>query len=321
MNWLPGIALEDAIVALVGMAALACLIALWQAMVVRDPLAARLRELGARRAELRSARLHSNPRAALIDRAGLMRKVVIKLNLLRGAEARKAGDKLAQAGMRGPEVLVAYMFMRLAMPFAFGGFALLTIEWLQLAQLPEAARLPAVLVATLLGAVAPGFYLSNRAAKRRVAMLKALPDGLDLLVICAEAGLSLDAALTRVARELGRSSAELADELGLTAVELGFLPDRRQALDNLNRRTGLPALRGLVNTLQQTEKYGTPLAQSLRVLSAEFRDQRMMRAEEKAARLPAIMTVPMIIFILPALFVVLIGPAIIKTIDGLRGLH
>ena len=249
------------------------------------------------------------------------RTVVQKMNLLRGAGAQKAGDKLAQAGLRGAEVLVAYMFLRLALPFGFGALALLTIEWLQLVQLPEAARLPAVLTTTLLGALAPGVYLSNRATKRRVAMLKALPDGLDLLVICAEAGLSLDAALTRVARELGRASAELADELGLTAVELGFLPERRQALDNLNRRTALPALRGLVNTLQQTEKYGTPLAQSLRVLSAEFRDQRMMRAEEKAARLPAIMTVPMIVFILPALFVVLIGPAIIKTIDGLRGLH
>ena len=131
-------------------------------------------------------------------------------------------------------------------------------------------------------------------------------------MICAEAGLSLDAAVTRVARELALSCPDLADELGLTAVELGFLPNRRQALMNLTKRTDLPPIRGVVNTLVQTERYGTPLAHSLRVLSAEFREERMMKAEEKAARLPAVLTVPMILFILPTLFIVLIGPAIIQ---------
>jgi len=125
--------------------------------------------------------------------------------------------------------------------------------------------------------------------------------------------------LTRVSRELGKSFPDIADEIGLTALELGLLPERRQALENLNRRTDLPGIRGVVNTLLQTEKYGTPLAQSLRVLSAEFRNERMMRAEEKAARLPATMTVPMIIFILPPLFVVLIGPAVVRVIDMMKG--
>jgi tight adherence protein C len=143
-------------------------------------------------------------------------------------------------------------------------------------------------------------------------VLGGLPDALDLFVICTEAGLSLDAAVTRVGREIGGSCPELADELGLTAIELGFLPDRRDALLNLARRVAAPQVRGLVNTLVQTEKYGTPLAQSLRVLAAEFRDTRMMKAEEKAARLPAILTVPMIAFILPPLFVVLLGPAIVQ---------
>jgi tight adherence protein C len=145
-----------------------------------------------------------------------------------------------------------------------------------------------------------------------------LPDGLDLLVICAEAGLSLDAALNRVSRELGLSSPDLADELGLTAVELGFLPNRRQALMNLTKRTNLPPIRGVVNTLVQTERYGTPLAHSLRVLSAEFREERMLKAEEKAAKLPATLTVPMILFILPTLFCVLIGPAIIQVLDATK---
>jgi tight adherence protein C len=136
-------------------------------------------------------------------------------------------------------------------------------------------------------------------------------------VICAESGLSLDAALDRVANEIGGASSELAEELSLTSIELGFLPERRHALLNLNRRTNLPSIRGVVNTLMQTEKYGTPLSQSLRVLANEFRDQRLLKAEEKAARLPATLTVPMIVFILPVLFIVLIGPAVLKVMDTL----
>jgi tight adherence protein C len=137
------------------------------------------------------------------------------------------------------------------------------------------------------------------------------------LVICAEAGLSLEAALTRVSQEMARACPEVADELGLTAIELGFLPERSKALENLAKRVQLPSFRGVVNTLTQTEKYGTPLSQSLRVLSNEFRSERMLKAEEKAARLPAVLTVPMIIFILPPLMIVLLGPAILRTIDAL----
>ena len=156
---------------------------------------------------------------------------------------------------------------------------------------------------------APDLALKNRIDKRTAAIRKGLPDALDLMVICAEAGLTVDAAFARVARELRRAYPELGDEFQLTSVELGFLTDRRQALENLSTRVNLDALRGVVTTMIQTEKYGTPLASSLRVLSAEFRNERMMRAEEKAARLPAIMTVPLILFILPTLFVVILGPA------------
>jgi tight adherence protein C len=134
-------------------------------------------------------------------------------------------------------------------------------------------------------------------------------------VICAEAGLSLDATLIRVSRELEGTWPELAEEFGITAAELTFLPDRRQAFENLANRTDMNSIRGVVNTLTQTAKFGTPLAQSLRVLAAEFRDARMFRAEEKAARLPALMTVPMILFILPTLFIVLLGPAGINIVD------
>jgi tight adherence protein C len=140
------------------------------------------------------------------------------------------------------------------------------------------------------------------------------------MVICTEAGLSLDATLTRVSREMMSSSPELADELSLTGLELGFLPERRVALDNLTQRTELQMIRSLVNTLIQAERYGTPLSQSLRVMSSESREERMLNAEAKAARLPAMMTVPMILFILPPLFIVLLGPAIVNTIDALSGM-
>jgi tight adherence protein C len=161
----------------------------------------------------------------------------------------------------------------------------------------------------------PDLWLKNAIQKREDIMRKSLPDALDLLVICAEAGLGLDAALDRVGGEITQSQPVLAEEIGITAVELGFLPDRRTALNGFAERVQLPSVRALINTLVQTEKYGTPLAQALRVLSAELREERMMRAEEKAAKLPATLTVPMIMFILPTLFIVLIGPAIIQVFD------
>ena len=169
----------------------------------------------------------------------------------------------------------------------------------------------------ILGAFAPDIFVKNVMQRRLKIIQKSLPDAYDLLVICAEAGLSIDSALQRVAQEMSQGAPEIADELSLTAIELSFLPDRAKALNNLTERVPLPGVRGVVNTLMQTERYGTPLAQSLRVLSAELRNERMMKAEEKAARLPAIMTVPMVVFILPPLMMVLLGPAGIKTVDAL----
>jgi len=171
----------------------------------------------------------------------------------------------------------------------------------------------------LIGFKLPDLYVANTKSKRTEAIRKSLPDALDLLVVCAEAGLTLDSALNRVAKETGRAAPELADEFSLTAIELGFLPERRQALINLSERVDLPALRGVVTTLIQSERYGTPLATSLRVLSSEFRNERLMAAEEKAARLPATLTVPLILFILPSLFVVLLGPAACKVADDFIG--
>jgi tight adherence protein C len=196
------------------------------------------------------------------------------------------------------------------LPVVLGIGAMLLLYVFDFAPDWSALRRYMTLAGTVVGAYkAPDVWLKNKVNKRSAAIRKGLPDALDLMVICAEAGLTVDAAFGRVAKELGKAYPELGDEWGLTAIELGFLAERRQAFQNLADRVDLEAVRGVVTTMIQTEKYGTPLASALRVLSAEFRHQRMMRAEEKAARLPAIMTVPLILFILPTLFVVILGPA------------
>ena len=180
-------------------------------------------------------------------------------------------------------------------------------------------RLGALSIAVFIGYKGPELYIANKAKKRTDAIRKGLPDALDLLVICAEAGLTIDSAFTRVAKELGRAYPELGDEFLLTSIELSFLNNRKMAFDNLAYRVDLEAVQGVVTTMIQTERYGTPLASALRVLSAEFRNERMMRAEEKAARLPAIMTVPLILFILPTLFIVILGPAGCSIADAFSG--
>jgi len=199
---------------------------------------------------------------------------------------------------------------------AFGVIVVFLLYGLNLYDLSPPVKLGAALLSVILGAYLPDVVVKNTTQKRQDLIRKSLPDALDLMVICAEAGLSLDATLNRVSTEMELACAELADELSLTGLELGFLPDRRKALQNLAVRIDLPVVRGVVNTLLQAEKYGTPLAQSLRIMSGESRNERIMKAEEKAARLPALLTVPMIVFTLPPLLVVLIGRAILNTMDA-----
>ena len=166
-----------------------------------------------------------------------------------------------------------------------------------------------------IGLKLPAWIVRRARKKRYLAVQRALSDTLDLMTICAEAGLTLGTALTRVSKELSLPYPEMAEELSITSMELSFLPERNKALINLASRVKLPEVRGITSVLIQTEKYGTPIAQALRVLSAEFREARMLRAENKAARLPAMMTVPMIIFILPTLFVIIIAPAAVKIMN------
>lgn len=294
--------------------------AVWYALLEKHPMERRARMLTARRDELRGQLLKDRgPRKRQAESLGLMRQVVAALKLLQTQQTDKLHDHLAQAGLRSRDAVIVFLFFKVAMPVLLAAVTFMLVYLLELGDLSTGMRLLAVLGGAGLGFFVPGLYVSNLIKKRQLALGKALPDGLDLLVICAESGLSLDAALDRVANEIGEANAALAEELSLTSIELGFLPDRRQALLNLNRRTNLPSIRGVVNTLLQTEKYGTPLSQSLRVLANEFRDQRLLKAEEKAARLPATLTVPMIVFILPVLFIVLVGPAVIKVMDSLGG--
>ncbi len=315
-DWLPsGMGLDDAIVLLATLAVLVTVLALWQVMRPNTSFERRLQQIVEGKERLRQNLLTTRRGRPRLTPAGLMRQAVTRLNLLRSRHASEARGRLARAGFRSQDAMVAYLFAQVSLPCLFGIAALAETHGLHLLPLPPQFGFVPAMAAVLFGFYAPKIYLRNVADKRAKQLQRALPDGLDLMVICAEAGLSLDATLGRVSRELSNTWPELAEELGITAAELTFLPERRSAFENLNTRTDSDGIRGVVNTLTQTAKFGTPLAQSLRVLAAEMREARMTRAEEKAARLPAMLTVPMIIFILPTLFIVLLGPAAINIMD------
>jgi tight adherence protein C len=218
---------------------------------------------------------------------------------------------LEWAGWRGSEAQGLALAILLLTPLAAALLAALVLPVL----LPQFAPLRAAVLGLGLGMAMPVLFLRQRIAARRAAIAEAFPDFLDLLVICVEAGISLDAALRRVAEVLAPASPALADEIGLAAIELGFLPNRADAFANLARRVPLAEVRGLVALFQQTERYGTPLAAALRVQAAEGRNAALVRVEERMARLPALLTVPMILFILPPLFIVLVGPVAIRLLD------
>jgi tight adherence protein C len=315
-DWLPpGVRLEDVIVVFSALAMLATVAAIWHALRPDSPFERRLDEIVQRKETLRQSVLATRRSPHRRSPVGLMREAVTRLNLLRSRHAGQARKMLVRAGFRSQDAMVRFLFAQITLPFAFGMLMAADTHIVEALPLPpQFGFLPAV-AAVVFGFYAPKIYVKNLANKRAKQIQKALPDGLDLMVICAEAGLSLDATLVRVSRELGNTWPELAEEFAITAAELTFLPERRMAFDNLNARTESDGIRGVVNTLQQTAKFGTPLAQSLRVLASEMRTARMTRAEEKAARLPALLTVPMMIFILPTLFIVLLGPAIINVID------
>jgi tight adherence protein C len=320
IDWLPyWLSADDLIGGLAALAVLVALIAVYNALRSHNPFERRFAQIAQRKETLRRVAVDSSRRRPRLEAAGLMSEAVTRLNLLRSHHGTAARALLARAGLRTSDAMVRYLFARACMPLVFASAMIADSYGAHLLPVPPNFRWAAALGAAMLGFFAPGTFVKNLVTKRAKQLTLGLPDALDLMVICAEAGLSLDASLTRVSRELEPTWPEISEELGITAAELTFLPERRQAFENLNGRTNLASIRGVVNTLLQTAKFGTPLAQSLRVLAAEYRDERIVRAEEKAARLPAMLTVPMILFILPTLFIVLLGPATLNIMDTFSG--
>jgi tight adherence protein C len=241
-----------------------------------------------------------------------MRQVVTQFKLGDWLGSDTAKSKLTMAGYRGQSAEIGFLFFRLVTPIAFCLTAGFYVFVLDAVQQPFFIRLGIVVFAVYLGVKAPEIFLSNVIKKRQESIRQAWPDALDLLLICVESGMSIEAAFRRVSEEVGTQSVALAEELTLTTAELSYLPDRRQAYENLSGRTGLDAVKSVATALIQAERYGTPLGQALRTLAQESRDIRMNQAEQKAAALPPKLTVPMILFFLPALFVVILTPALIQ---------
>jgi tight adherence protein C len=238
--------------------------------------------------------------------------VVDNFNLNKWFGQEEARLKLVQAGYRGHAPYVTYLFFRMVTPVAAFLLAAFYLFVMVNFNQPGTVKLGICLGAAYLGMHLPLMFLKNKIAKRQVSIKRAFPDTLDLLLICVESGMSIEAALKKVGDEVGSQSIALAEELTLTTAELSYLPDRRQAYENLAKRTDLDGVKSVCMALQQAERYGTPLAQMLRVMAQENRDLRMSEAEKKAAGLPPKLTVPMILFFLPVLFVVILGPAAIK---------
>ncbi|MBX7493768.1 type II secretion system F family protein [Qipengyuania sp. 1NDW9] len=306
---------------LMGIAALAVVFAIYTAVTIKDPMAKRVKALEGRREELKAGLVTSGSkkRQSLVrksDTTDKVRDTLGNMKVLQDSQVQEMQQKLAWAGFRNKEFAVVLIGLRMVLPVVLGLIATILLYVVEIYPDWQFKRVAALGLIVFLGYKGPEIYLANIAGKRTDAIRKGLPDALDLLVICAEAGLTVDAAFNRVAKELGRAYPELGDEFALTAIELSFLNERKKAFDNLAYRVNLEAVKGVVTTMVQTERYGTPLASALRVLSAEFRNERMMRAEEKAARLPAIMTVPLILFILPVLFIVILGPAACSISDA-----
>lgn len=309
---------------LAGLAAGAVVMAIYAAVTVRDPMAKRVKALTDRREQLKAGIvITAKKRASLVrknETTDRMKNALSSLKVLQDSQVKDATQKLAQAGIRKKEWAVAVIFARMVGPIILGAIAALVIYGIN--YFPDwgsMKKFGAFALFVGAGYKGPDIFVQNMINKRTDAIRKGLPDALDLLVICAEAGLTVDAAFERVAKELARAYPELGDEFSLTSIELSFLTERKMAFENLAYRVDLDSLQGVVTTMVQTERFGTPLASALRVLSAEFRNERMMRAEEKAARLPAIMTVPLILFILPVLFVVILGPAACSIADAFSG--
>ena len=297
------------------MLAFATIVTLGLPLIERDGLSDRLKSVAERREELRArhhAALNEKRGSLRVEPSNLMKATLDRFKLTNLLQSEDSRDKLAMAGYRGQAPLIAFMFFRFVMPGIVFVVTLIYFFVITHFQWSFMAKLSAAFAGALVGYYLPDIFISNVTARRQQSIMRAFPDALDLMLICVESGMSIEASFGKVANEIGTQSAELAEELGLTTAELSYLPDRGQAFDNLAKRCGHSGVKAVAIALNQAEKYGTPMGQALRVTAQENREMRMQEAEKKAASLPAKLTVPMIIFFLPCLFVVILGPAIMK---------
>jgi tight adherence protein C len=288
-------------------------------LVARDDLRRRLKAVAVEREKLRQ---RERERLARGEKASLrqspkqyMKTVVERFNLAKWLGQQEAREKLVQAGYRGQAAYITYLFFRMVAPLGLLAFSLLYLFVIVDFEQPPIIKVGACLIATYFGMHVPALYLQNKISRRQLSIKRAFPDALDLLLICVESGISVEAAFRKVAQEIGTQSIALAEEFTLTTAELSYLQDRRQAYENLAKRVNLDGVKAVCVSLQQAERYGTPLGQTLRVMAQENRDMRMMEAEKKAAGLPPKLTVPMILFFLPVLFIVILGPAAIRVLS------
>ncbi|HEY4274766.1 MAG TPA: type II secretion system F family protein [Rhizomicrobium sp.] len=284
-------------------------------LIERDGLGQRLKSVSRRREELR-ARHHASlntKRASLrVAPSAMMKSTLDRFKLTNMLESEDTRDKLAMAGYRGQAPLIAFMFFRFVMPGIMFLVALFYLFVVTHFSYPFMMKLSGAVASALVGYYLPDLFITNMTTRRQQSIMRAFPDALDLMLICVESGMSIESAFGKVTAEIGTQSVELAEELGLTTAELSYLPDRAQAFDNLAKRCGHPGVKAVAIALNQAEKYGTPMGAALRITAQENREMRMQNAEQKAASLPAKLTVPMILFFLPCLFVVILGPAVIK---------
>ncbi len=304
---------DNIIIAVAMVGAFLTIFMLGTPLLSTDTAASRLKQVAKRREELQAELMttHSIQGSQIRHSQGrsFMRAMVERFKLVNPTEGRNIRRLMSQAGLRGQGPVYTYAFFRFVAPIILGVLTALYVFAIAKTDWSSLTRGIIVLVAMLVGFFLPKLLLRNMITKRQQAITRQFPDALDLMVICVEAGLSMEGAFTRVADEIQEEALELAEEIGLTSAELAFLPNRTDALEGFYERTGLQSVRSLTTALIQTEKYGTPIATALRVLSQEQREARMSRAEKKAGALPAQLTVPMILFFLPVLFVVIMGPA------------
>lgn len=306
---------------LVGVLVFATILTLLSSLTQGQSLDKRMKEVAVRRDELkrRSRQAIATGQGGLRHTDdGFKKRIVDRLNLSKLLEDPKVAEQMIQAGFRGPRPLTTFYFFRFATPIVFFIASAIYMFGMKVGGLPLMGNITVIMVATVIGFYGPNVYLSNRITKRRQSIMQAFPDALDLLLICVEAGMSVEAAIVKVSQEIGTTSIELAEELALMSAELSYLPERRMAYEGLAKRTNHPGVKSVATAMVQAEQYGTPLGSALRTMAKENRELRLSAAEKKAAALPAQLTVPMILFFLPVLFVVILGPAIINIQDTMK---